>query len=141
MARVAFTLRIDAEERAALENLSKVERRPVNQLLNEAVRNFLLRRRPKERSLEANLARLRAYRERDPQFRRARKAFVEAEVSVRSAQRREFPTPASAKRWQSLLMKNLTVPDARYVGAFRGEPDLEKIQVRVGVHYGADAVE
>jgi len=82
MARVAFTLRIDAEERAALENLSKMERRPVNQLLNDAVRNFLLRRRPKERSLEANLARLRAYRERDPQFSRARKAFVEAEVSV-----------------------------------------------------------
>jgi len=82
MPRVAFTLRIDAEERAALENLSKVERRPVNQLLNEAVRNFLLRRRPKERNLEANLEKLRAYRERDPQFRRARKAFVEAEASV-----------------------------------------------------------
>jgi predicted transcriptional regulator len=82
MARVAFTLRIDAEERAALENLSKVERRPVNQLLNEAVRDFLLRRRRKWRSPEANLERLRAYRERDPQFRRARKAFVEAEASV-----------------------------------------------------------
>lgn len=82
MARVAFTLRIDEEERVALENLSKVERRPVNQLLNEAVGNFLLRRRPKERSLEANLERLRAYRERDPQFRRARKAFVEAEASM-----------------------------------------------------------
>lgn len=60
---------------------------------------------------------------------------------VRSAQRREFPTLASAKRWQSLLMKNLTVPNARFVGAFRGEPGLEKIQVRVGVHYGADAAE
>jgi predicted transcriptional regulator len=82
MARVALTLRIDAEERAALESLSKVERRPVNQLLNEAVRNFLLRRRPKDRSLQANLERLRACRERDPQFRRARKAFVEAEASV-----------------------------------------------------------
>lgn len=82
MARVAFTLRIDAQERAALENLSKIERRPVNQLLNEAVRSFLLRRRPKERSLEASLERLRAYRERDPQFRRACKAFVEAEASV-----------------------------------------------------------
>jgi predicted transcriptional regulator len=82
MARVALTLRIDAEERAALENLSRVERRPVNQLLNEAVRSFLLRRRPKERSLEASLERLRAYRVRDPQFRQARKAFVEAEASV-----------------------------------------------------------
>jgi hypothetical protein len=59
----------------------------------------------------------------------------------RSAQRREFPTLASAKRWQSLLMKNLTVPDARFVGAFRGEPGLERIQVRVGGHYGLDAAE
>jgi hypothetical protein len=82
MARVAFTLRIDTEERAALENLSRIERRPVNQLLNEAVRSFLLRRRPKERSLEASLERLRAYRQRDPQFRQARKAFIEAEASV-----------------------------------------------------------
>lgn len=82
MGRVAFTLRIDAEERAALENLSRVERRPVNQLLNEAVRSFLLRRRPKERSLEASLERLRAYRERDPQLQQARKAFVEAEASL-----------------------------------------------------------
>jgi Fic/DOC family len=60
---------------------------------------------------------------------------------VRSAQRREFPTLASAKRWQSLLMKSPTVPNARFVGAFRGEPGLEKIQVRVGVHYGVDAAE
>ena len=82
MARVAFTLRIDAEERDALESLSRIERRPVNQLLNEAVRSFLLRRRPKERSLEASVERLRAYRERDPQFHQARKAFVEAEASV-----------------------------------------------------------
>jgi hypothetical protein len=35
-----------------------------------------------ERSFEANLERLRAYQERDPQFRRARNAFVEAEASV-----------------------------------------------------------
>lgn len=60
---------------------------------------------------------------------------------VRSAQRREFPTLASAQHWQSLLMKNLTVPDGRFVGAFRGEPGLEKIQVRVGIHYGVDAAE
>jgi hypothetical protein len=58
---------------------------------------------------------------------------------VLAAQRREYPTVASAKRWQLLLMKNLTVPYARFVGAFRGEPGLEKIQVRVGVHYGVDA--
>lgn len=77
--------------------------------------------------------------EDSPELRRnLSKVFDEV---VRSAQRREFPTIASAKGWQSLLMKNLTVPDARFVGAFRGEPGLEKIQVRVGVHYGVDAAE
>jgi predicted transcriptional regulator len=82
MPRVAFTLRIDEEERAALENLSRIERRPVNQLLNEAIRSFLLRRRPKEHSLEASLKSLRAYRERDPHFQKARNAFIEAEASM-----------------------------------------------------------
>jgi hypothetical protein len=56
MARVPFTLRIDSEERSALQNL-------------------------KERSLEAHLANLRAYRRGDPGFRRAIAAFVEAEAS------------------------------------------------------------
>lgn len=60
---------------------------------------------------------------------------------VLAAQRREFPTLASAKHWQSLLMKSLAVPDERFVGAFRGEAGLEKIQVRVGAHYGVDAAE
>lgn len=60
---------------------------------------------------------------------------------VRSALRRDFPTIASAKGWQSLLMKNLNVPDARFVGPFRGEPGLEEIQVRVGVQFGVDAAE
>jgi hypothetical protein len=81
MARVPFTLRIDEKERAALENLSKIENRPVNQLLNEAIKSFLIRRGPKERSLEANLERLRAYRKRDPEFHQALAAFVESEAS------------------------------------------------------------
>jgi len=82
MARVPFTLRIDEEERAALEDLSKIEGRPVNQLLNEAIKSFLTRRGPKERGLETNLARLRAYRKRDPEFRHALNGFVESEASL-----------------------------------------------------------
>jgi hypothetical protein len=81
MARIPFTLRIDPEERAALESLSKIEGRPINQLLNEAIKSYLSRRGRKERSLEANLVRLRAYRKKDPGFRRAIAAFVEAEAS------------------------------------------------------------
>jgi hypothetical protein len=73
---------MDAEERAALENLSKIEGRPVNQLLNEAIRGFLSRRGPKEPTLETTLARLRAYRERDPEFHRAATAFVESEATL-----------------------------------------------------------
>jgi hypothetical protein len=73
---------MEAEEREALENLSRIERRPVNQLLNEAVKSLLLRRGPRERSLDASLERLRAYRERDPEFLQAHRAFVEAEASL-----------------------------------------------------------
>ena len=82
MARIAFTLRIDTEERVALENLSQVEGRPINQLLNEAIKSYLGRRGQRERGLEANLAALRAYRKRDPGFRRAIATFVEAEVTL-----------------------------------------------------------
>jgi predicted transcriptional regulator len=82
MARIAFTLRIDAEERAALENLSEVEGRPINQLLNEAIKSYLNRRGRKERGLEANLAGLRAYRKRDPEFQHAIAGFVEAEATL-----------------------------------------------------------
>lgn len=82
MARVPFTLRIDARERTALQNLSKVEGRPINQLLNEAIKVYLSGRGQKERELEATLADLRAYRRRDPGFRRAIAAFVEAEATL-----------------------------------------------------------
>jgi hypothetical protein len=80
--RIPFTLRIDAEESVALKALSKVEGRPVNQLLNEAIKSYLSQRTRKERSLEANLADLRAYRKRDPGFRRAIAEYVEAEASI-----------------------------------------------------------
>jgi predicted transcriptional regulator len=82
MARIPFTLRLDSEERTALENLSNVEGRPVNQLLNEAVKGYLRQKGRKEVSLEANLAALRAYRKRDPGFERAIDGFVEAEATL-----------------------------------------------------------
>jgi hypothetical protein len=83
MPRVPFTLRIDPEERAALKHLSKIEGRPINQLLNEAIKSYLSQRGRRERSLEADLAALRAYRKQDPGFRRAIEAFVDAEASLK----------------------------------------------------------
>jgi len=82
MATNAFPLRLPAEERAALEHLSKIEGRPMNQLLNEAVKSYLVRRGSKEQALEESLACLRAYRQRDPEFKHAIAAIVEAEATL-----------------------------------------------------------
>ena len=82
MSRKPFTLRIDDAERAALKNLSKVEGRPINQLLNEAVKNYLSRPGRKERSWEATLEALRKYRKQSDGFQRAKAAFVEAEATL-----------------------------------------------------------
>jgi hypothetical protein len=60
---------------------------------------------------------------------------------VRAAEQRKVPTLEAARHWQSRMMEGLDVPDRRYVGAFRGEPGLERIQVRVGSNYGVDSVE
>ncbi len=58
---------------------------------------------------------------------------------TRSAAIRERPTIAWGRRWQRDMMNGLTVPDPRYVGAFRGEPGLERVQVRVGSQFGVSA--
>jgi predicted transcriptional regulator len=83
MARTAFTLRIEVAERNALKHLSKVERRPINQLLNEAIRSYLRQKGERERGLEASLAELKAYRKKDPGFRRAIAKVVEAEATLK----------------------------------------------------------
>jgi hypothetical protein len=59
---------------------------------------------------------------------------------IRSASQRETPTIEAARRWQALVMQGLDAPDSRFVGAFRGEPGLERVQVRVGSNFGTDSV-
>lgn len=81
MTRKASTFRIDPTVQAALENLSRILKRPMNQLVNEAVKDYVDQRgRKVERDLEATLASLRAYRKRDPHFQTAIAAFVDAEA-------------------------------------------------------------
>jgi Fic family protein len=55
------------------------------------------------------------------------------------AEQRQTPTVEMARRWQSLFMQGLTATDSRYIGAFRGEPGLEKIGVKIGGHRGVAA--
>lgn len=54
----------------------------------------------------------------------------------RSAKAREKPTLAAAKHWHSIIMQDLDVPDPRRVEAFRGEPGLEFLQVKVRENWG-----
>ena len=82
MPRTPFTLRIESAERTALENLSKIERRPINQLLNDAIKLYLNRKGRNERSLESTLEGLRKYRKQNAGFQRALAEFVEAEASL-----------------------------------------------------------
>lgn len=83
MANKPTTFRIDPPAQAALEHLSRVLKRPMNQLVNEAVKDYVDRRsREVERDLEGTIAKLRAYRRRDPQFERAIESAADAEARM-----------------------------------------------------------
>lgn len=78
--------------------------------------------------------------EDSPQLRKSL-AQILGEI-VRSAALRETPTLEAARRWHTLGMEGLDVPDSsRVVGAFRGEPGLERVQVRIGSDFGVDSAE
>jgi len=74
----------------------------MNQLLNEAIKSYLSRRGRNERSLEANLAKLRAYRKRDPGFQKAIAAFVEAEAN--------FEDPLEGEPIEELAVEDMHKP-------------------------------
>ena len=83
MPRKATTFRMDPVVQASLATLSRLLGRTQNQLVNEAVRDFVARRgREVEVELEATLESLRAYRKRDPGFERAIADYVDAEASL-----------------------------------------------------------
>ena len=86
MTAKATTFRLDPEVKARLSMLSGLVNKSLNQLANEAIREFVARRsREVETDLEATLEDLRAYRKADPGFRRAIEDAVAAEVAVAAA--------------------------------------------------------
>jgi predicted transcriptional regulator len=102
MMRKATTYRIDPAVQEGLSILSKVLGRPRNQLVNEAVRDFVVRRSKEvEVDLEATLESLRAYRKSDPNFERAIADYVDAEASLKEdpaeGQRAVAAGPAEAR--------------------------------------------
>lgn len=83
MTKVATTFRLDPVVKDGLSRLSKLQRRSLNHLANEALKEFVARRTLEvERELESTLEDLRAYRKRDPDFDRAIAAVVDAEMTV-----------------------------------------------------------
>ena len=72
--------------------------------------------------------------EDSPQLRESL-ARILAEI-VRDAELREPPSRETAREWQAVFMKGMDVPDARFAGAYRGEPGLEHTAVRVGTNHG-----
>ncbi len=67
--------------------------------------------------------------EDSPQLRHNLSAVLEQ--IVERAEQREIPTVELARRWQRRFMQGLKA-EPRYVGAFRGEPDLERTGVKIG---------
>ncbi len=65
MAAKASLFRLDPDSLAALASLSRLLGRPMNKLINEAVRDYLLKTSPAEDEIEATLESLRSYRERN----------------------------------------------------------------------------
>ena len=111
MARTAFTLRLDTAERVALESLSKVEGRPMNQLINDAIRSYLSHQGRSEARLEASLKALRAYRKQDPHFQQAIATFVEAEATLED--------PIEGETCERLLPEKQVTPAGPVQGRIR----------------------
>ena len=82
--RKATTFRIDPVVKGGLVKLAKLLRQPLNKLVNEALREYVVRRTLEvEDDLESTLEDLRAYRKSDPNFERAIAEFVEVEATVK----------------------------------------------------------
>ncbi len=81
MPHKATTVRLEPTLQQGLETLSKVLKRPMNQLINEALRDYVSRRSHEvELDLHETLSALRAYRRRDPGFKAAITAAAKAEA-------------------------------------------------------------
>jgi hypothetical protein len=86
MPHKATTVRLEPSLQHGLETLSKVLKRPMNQLINEALHDYVSRRsHDVEQDLNKTLTALRAYRRRDPSFKAAIATAAKAEAEHRQS--------------------------------------------------------
>jgi predicted nucleotidyltransferase/predicted transcriptional regulator len=121
MASKASIFRLDSEAQTALGHLSKLLGRPMNKLVNEAVRDYLLKATVKERDIEGTLASLRAYRERDLQVRESSATYPIEEESAAVRAAREFVRRVSAR----YDVKAVLLFGSRARGTHRAESDVD----------------
>ena len=84
MPNKATTVRLEPSLQQGLETLSRVLKRPMNQLVNEALQDYVCRRSLEvAQELSMTLTALRAYRDRDPGFKTSIEAAAKGEVAHR----------------------------------------------------------
>ena len=119
MSSKASIFRIDPDSLVGLTNLSKLLRRPMNKLVNEAIRDYLLKTTPTERDLEETLASLRNFR---AQASRANDMAAQDGNDARaSTATREFLRRVSAR----YSMKSAILFGSRARGTHRPDSDVD----------------
>jgi hypothetical protein len=77
----ATTVRLQAELLAGLALLQRILKKPMNRMINEAVRSYVERQSSEvEADLQQVLERVKAYRRSDPGYKRLWAEFVDAEA-------------------------------------------------------------
>jgi predicted nucleotidyltransferase len=120
----ASLFRLDPDAHSALLRLGKLLGRPMNKLINEAVRDYLLKTSEAESEVEQTLANLRAYRSRNLQVAEPAVAYERASAEPDAATlgaAREFIRRVSARH----PMKGALLFGSRARGTHRAESDVD----------------
>jgi predicted nucleotidyltransferase len=120
----ATLFRLDPDAHSALLRLSKLLGRPMNKLINEAVRDYLLKTSQAEREVRDTLASLRAYRERNSQVAEPAAVYAGERskpdlVTIEAA--REFVRRTSAR----YSVKSAILFGSRARGTHRSDSDVD----------------
>jgi len=104
----ATTFRLDPPLQEGLVLLQAILKKPLNRLVNEAVRGFIQKRTAEvEADLQRVLTRLKVYRRSDPKFEKAIARFVDAEARFGSEDPAEGRAEASAGPARAVVHKFL----------------------------------
>ncbi len=104
----ATTFRLDPPLQEGLVLLQAVLKKPLNRLVNEAVKGFIEKRTAEvESDLQQVLMRVKAYRRSDPKFEKAIAQFVDTEARLGSGDPAEGGAEASTGPAQVMVHKPL----------------------------------